>query len=85
MKTCAKLSVSFYQFLGDRFAVPGAQSGCPTSSLQPQHNCSGICSAYGKVTDSRFWAMLYGTAGQRLPRGNPGRFPACRKIVKRAP
>jgi regulator of replication initiation timing len=26
MKTCAKLSVSFYQFLGDRFAVPGAQS-----------------------------------------------------------
>ena len=24
MKTCAKLRVSFYQFLGDRFAVPGA-------------------------------------------------------------
>jgi hypothetical protein len=23
MKTCAKLGVSFYQFLGDRFAVPG--------------------------------------------------------------
>jgi len=25
-KTCAKLNVSFYQFLGDRFAVQGAQS-----------------------------------------------------------
>jgi len=24
MKTCAKLGVSFYQFLGDRFAIPGA-------------------------------------------------------------
>jgi len=24
LKTCAKLGVSFYQFLGDRFAVPGA-------------------------------------------------------------
>ena len=24
MKTCAKLGVSFYHFLGDRFAVPGA-------------------------------------------------------------
>ena len=22
-KTCAKLNVSFYRFLGDRFAVPG--------------------------------------------------------------
>ncbi|WP_218036409.1 transposase [Sphingobium sp. EM0848] len=26
IKTCAKLGVSFYQFLGDRFAVPGAPS-----------------------------------------------------------
>jgi hypothetical protein len=25
-KTCAKLGVSFYQFLGDRLAVPGAPS-----------------------------------------------------------
>jgi len=24
MKTCAKLGISFYRFLGDRFAVPGA-------------------------------------------------------------
>jgi hypothetical protein len=24
MKTCAKLNVSFYRFLGDRFAVEGA-------------------------------------------------------------
>ena len=24
-KTCAKQGVSFYRFLGDRFAVPGAQ------------------------------------------------------------
>ena len=24
LKTCAKLKVSFYSFLGDRFAVPGA-------------------------------------------------------------
>jgi hypothetical protein len=24
MKTCAKLGVSFYRYLGDRFAVPGA-------------------------------------------------------------
>ena len=23
MKTCAKLGVSFYQFLGDRFGIPG--------------------------------------------------------------
>jgi hypothetical protein len=26
MKTCAKLKISFYQFLGDRFAVNGAPS-----------------------------------------------------------
>ncbi len=24
LKTCAKLRISSYQFLGDRFAVPGA-------------------------------------------------------------
>jgi len=24
LKTCAKLDVSFYRFLGDRLAVPGA-------------------------------------------------------------
>jgi hypothetical protein len=24
LKTCAKLGVSYYHFLGDRFAVPGA-------------------------------------------------------------
>lgn len=24
MKTCAKLGISFYQFLGDRFRIPGA-------------------------------------------------------------
>ena len=30
MKTCAKLNVSFYRFLGDRFDVPGAQ---PVPSL----------------------------------------------------
>jgi hypothetical protein len=24
LKTCSKLGVSYYQFLGDRFAVPGA-------------------------------------------------------------
>jgi hypothetical protein len=26
IKTCAKLGVSFYQFLGDSFAIPGTPS-----------------------------------------------------------
>ena len=26
LKTCSKLGVSYYRFLGDRFAVPGASS-----------------------------------------------------------
>jgi hypothetical protein len=33
MKTCAKLNVSFYQFLGDRLAVPGAPSVQPLPGL----------------------------------------------------
>ena len=33
MKTCAKLNVSFYQYLGDRLAVPGAKSIAPLPDL----------------------------------------------------
>jgi hypothetical protein len=33
MKTCAKLNVSFYQYLGDRLAVPGAPSIKPLPNL----------------------------------------------------
>ena len=33
MKTCAKLNVSFYQYLGDRLDVPHAQSIPPLPDL----------------------------------------------------
>ena len=33
MKTCAKLNVSFYQFLGDRLAVPGAPTVPPLHQM----------------------------------------------------
>ena len=26
LKTCSKLGISYYQFLGDRFAVPGVSA-----------------------------------------------------------
>jgi hypothetical protein len=48
MQTCAKLKVSFYQLLGDRFGVDAAPpcKTCPISSGSLQPDRPGICPAY---------------------------------------
>ena len=40
-KTCMKLKLSFYEFLGDRLGIPGAQIphlAEPLLSVPPRHN-----------------------------------------------
>jgi hypothetical protein len=48
MKTCAKQRVSFWRFLGDRFAAqaPLASPACPTCSGSPPLSGPGICPSY---------------------------------------
>jgi hypothetical protein len=60
-KTCAKQGVSFYRFLGDRFAVPGAQ---PITNLavlvRAAAERTGICPGYNTpVTGADFRAWGY--------------------------
>jgi hypothetical protein len=49
MKTCAKLNVSFYQFLGDRLGVPDAANVPPLPDhVRLRPHSPGICPGYLK-------------------------------------
>jgi len=61
MKTCSKLKVSFFRYLGDRLHVPSALVIPPLPDLVRQAatkpNCPGICPGYPGLSRDRRCAL----------------------------